>query len=301
MFPTCPSRYQLCTSPYPTQPHHSSILHAQDSRTGVHVVLKACIPQGHWYDAPREESQTISREIEILRDLPPHAHVIDVYEALDQLLVFPLAIGDLGTWVRVRTREADASVALDVLVISLHILQALAFLHSQGILHRDIKPSNILLLPDGRTVISDLGKAIRMRSSHGAGVPFSFTPEQGTIAYQAPEMLLGATDYTEAVDLWSMGVTLYELLYARDPFHPDEDGSLAQISAIFRALGTPDPDLWPEYGVWMSCASLSMYPYPLQPLFHPSLNPSPLTKVISCLVHLRPSKRSSAQKVFHVL
>ncbi|RKP13019.1 kinase-like domain-containing protein, partial [Piptocephalis cylindrospora] len=120
----------------------------------------------------------------------------------------------------------------DVLLIAVHVLQGLVFLHSHGIIHRDIKPSNLLLLPTGRIVLADLGQATKMRRQtiDSEDTTPLYTPEQGTISYQAVEILLGASNYRKDVDLWSLGVTLYTLLHAHDPFPEADQGVLSQIA-----------------------------------------------------------------------
>jgi serine/threonine protein kinase len=99
-------------------------------------------------------------------------------------------------------REFYRSVAR----IGLQAAEALAYAHSEGILHRDIKPSNLLLDAKGNIWITDFGLA----KLEGADELTQSGDFVGTLRYTAPERLEGCSDRRS--DLYSVGVTLYELL-----------------------------------------------------------------------------------------
>lgn len=106
--------------------------------------------------------------------------------------------------------------ARSVARIGFQIAEAVAHAHSQGILHRDIKPSNILLDQEGRAWLSDFGLAQLDAADQLTG-----TGELvGTLRYMAPERFKQAGDARS--DIYSLGVTLYELL-ALQPTFPESD------------------------------------------------------------------------------
>jgi hypothetical protein len=111
-----------------------------------------------------------------------------------------------------RAGELDDASAIEA---SAQVLEALAHAHARGIVHRDVKPSNVLLA-EGKEVsarVLDFGLAQMQEAetlTAQGDVP-------GTLAYIAPERLAGAPT-TEAADVWSVGVMLWEALAGRHPF-----------------------------------------------------------------------------------
>jgi serine/threonine protein kinase/tetratricopeptide (TPR) repeat protein len=111
-----------------------------------------------------------------------------------------------GSWAQVATR------------IAMRIAEALAHAHERGVLHRDIKPANVMLTEDGRVLLLDFGLA----SLQGTSRLTRTGSLLGSIPYMAPEQLRG--DGCDArSDVWSVGVTFYELLTLRLPFSGRND------------------------------------------------------------------------------
>lgn len=107
-------------------------------------------------------------------------------------------------------------------------------------LNRDLKTSNILLNNRGELKICDFGL------SRQYGSPLKpYTQLVVTLWYRAPELLLGATEYSTAIDMWSMGCIMAELLTKKPLFDGKRD--IDQLSKIFKMLGTPNEDIWPGY------------------------------------------------------
>ena len=88
-------------------------------------------------------------------------------------------------------------------------IQAIAFCHSEGIIHRDIKPSNILVSDNNKLVLADFGLACQINEKKE-------TEYCGTLQYIASEIILHES-YTYSVDIWSVGMTFYELLTGTCP------------------------------------------------------------------------------------
>ncbi len=87
--------------------------------------------------------------------------------------------------------------------------------HQRRILHRDLKPGNILLDADGEPHVADFGLATRLDD---AGTTSDSGPPAGSLPWMAPETLRGEATLSTAIDVWALGVILYELLTGVRPF-----------------------------------------------------------------------------------
>ncbi|KAH9251535.1 hypothetical protein BASA81_010566 [Batrachochytrium salamandrivorans] len=96
-----------------------------------------------------------------------------------------------------------------VAFVAKEVLQALSFLHGNDAIHRDIKPTNLLFNTDGRVKLADFGFASVLTKER----PTRST-KHGTPGYRAPELIC-TQEYGTKVDIWSLGVTLMELVQGR--------------------------------------------------------------------------------------
>lgn len=117
------------------------------------------------------------------------------------------------------------------------IAKGLSYLHERGIVHRDLKPANIFY-DDGYVKIGDYGLSKHISVSQHSGQTVSV----GTVHYMAPE--IGSGSYTKAIDIYALGVILYEMLSGRLPFtgssmaevlmrHVRENADVSGIAAPF--------------------------------------------------------------------
>jgi len=140
------------------------------------------------------------------------------------------------------------------------LLQAVAHCHSRLVHHRDIKPQNIMLEEaKNRLVLIDFNLARRIAAP--AVLASAVTPKVVTVNYRAPEILLfcssggadgrqqkysGGGHYGTAVDMWSVGCVLGELITQAPLFPPLDEAysEIGQLMSIFRRLGTPSADVF---------------------------------------------------------
>lgn len=158
----------------------------------------------------------IRREIEMMTRLA-NPHVVSMREVLkcrengNTYMVLELAdCGSLMSAIQRGVNFSDECIAS----VGLQVAQGLKFLHERNICHNDIKPSNILLFSNGRVKLADFGIVRSFQSADSV---------LGSPGYQAPEFL----DDTDSLDprkedVWSLGVTLYEMKFGRLPFFGDD-------------------------------------------------------------------------------
>ncbi|KAJ8257611.1 hypothetical protein GJAV_G00187670 [Gymnothorax javanicus] len=128
----------------------------------------------------------------------------------------------------------------EVKTLMIQLLRGVRHLHDNWILHRDLKTSNLLLSHKGILKVGDFGLAREY------GSPLKpYTPVVVTLWYRSPELLLGAKEYSTAVDMWSVGCIFGELL-TQKPLFPGKS-EIDQINKIFKDLGSPSEKIWPGY------------------------------------------------------
>lgn len=180
-----------------------------------------------------------NREIMMAAGLQ-HPHIVGVITAgeVDGLpyFIMPFVEGD-----SLRVRLAAGALSLrETVDILKDVARGLAYAHSRGIVHRDIKPDNILL-SRGAATIADFGVAKALGSAReeeeGAALTQAGT-SLGTPAYMAPEQAAGQSDVDHRADIYSLGITVYEMLSGKPPFH---DRSFARMIAAH--IAEPPPPL----------------------------------------------------------
>lgn len=185
-----------------------------------------------------------NREIQIMRQLAkqPHPYVVtlrhhfvskgsksdDVYLNL-VLEYIPETIYSVA---KQYNRAKEPFPLLSIKLYMYQLARALGHIHGMGICHRDIKPQNLLVDPQRQVLkLCDFGsaKALIRGEPNIAYICSRY--------YRAPELIFGSTDYTTAIDVWSQGCVLAEMLIG-SPIFPGASG-VDQLVEIIKVLGTP--------------------------------------------------------------
>src|SRR5919109_2136215 len=192
---------------------------AEDTRLGRQVALKFLAPSAQRDEESRARLIREARAASLLRS-PNIAVTYDLVEHGDSLfIVMEYVEGELLSD-RVARGPMPVREAIDV---ASQVADALDEAHSQNIIHRDIKSANLILTRRGLVKVLDFGLAkfddradVRVRDVTAMNIT-SPGLVMGTIAYMAPEQLLGG-DIDHRVDLFALGVVLYEMIAGRLPF-----------------------------------------------------------------------------------
>ncbi|KAJ7981745.1 Kinase superfamily protein [Quillaja saponaria] len=215
---------------------YSNVYRARDLEQKKIVALKKV----RFDNLEPESVRFMAREIHVLRRLD-HPNVIKLEGLVTSrmscslYLVFEYMEHDLAGLAShpgVKFTEAQVKCYMQ------QLLHGLDHCHNRGVLHRDIKGSNLLIDNNGILKIADFGLA----SFFDPHQSQPLTSRVVTLWYRPPELLLGATYYATAVDLWSAGCILAEL-YAGKPIMPGRT-EVEQLHKIFKLCGSPSDDYW---------------------------------------------------------
>ena len=211
------------------------VFRARDTRLGRDVAVKV-LPE-HLAGDPKALARFES-EAKAVAALS-HPNILALYD-VGETNGTRYAVTELleGETLRALVNQGPVSTKR-ALSIAHDVADALAAAHARGIVHRDVKPENVFLTEDGHVKLLDFGLARQQAVPSGAldtrspTVPVLTESGSilGTVAYMPPEQARGLpVDHRS--DQFSLGVTLYEMLSGRRPFHGEDAASL--VSAILR-------------------------------------------------------------------
>ncbi|RKO98081.1 hypothetical protein CXG81DRAFT_11353 [Caulochytrium protostelioides] len=208
------------------------------------VVFQAKLVDTDEYGAIKkvlQDKRFKNRELEIMR-LVRHPNIVSCKaffytngEKKDEVflnLVLEFLPQTVYRNLREYTKQKQHMPALNVKLFMYQLFRSLAYIHSLGVCHRDIKPQNLLL--DNHTGV------LKLCDFGSAKILVPSEPNVSYICsryYRAPELIFGATNYTTAIDIWSAGCVMAELMLGQ-PIFPGDSG-VDQLVEIIKVLGTP--------------------------------------------------------------
>ncbi|KAF8397612.1 hypothetical protein HHK36_016532 [Tetracentron sinense] len=209
---------------------------ATNSETKEEVAIKKI---GNAFDNRIDAKRTL-REIKLLCHMD-HENIIKIKDIIepsqrenfnDVYIVYELMDTDLHQIIRSTQALTDDHCQYFLY----QLLRGLKYIHSANVLHRDLKPSNLLLNSNCDLKICDFGLARTTSETD------FMTEYVVTRWYRAPELLLNCSEYTAAIDIWSVGCIFMEII-KREPLFPGKD-YVQQLRLITELLGSPeDSDL----------------------------------------------------------
>jgi len=188
-----------------------------------------------------------NRELQIMRQLAKHPHPFVVLlkhhflssgSKQDEVYLNLVLEYVPETIYSIAKQHSRSKVPVPIFAVKMYTYQlarALGHIHGMNICHRDVKPQNLLVDPDTYTLkLCDFGSAKALVKGE---------PNVAYICsryYRAPELIFGSNDYSTAIDVWSAGCVLAELLLG-SPLFPGSSG-VDQLVEIIKVLGTPSKD-----------------------------------------------------------
>ncbi|XP_015082247.1 probable serine/threonine-protein kinase At1g54610 isoform X1 [Solanum pennellii] len=265
---------------------YSNVYRARDLDQGKIVALKKV----RFDNLEPESVRFMAREIHILRRLD-HPNIIKLEGLVTSrmscslYLVFEYMEHDLAGLAShpgLKFTESQVKCYLQ------QLLRGLDHCHSRGVLHRDIKGSNLLIDNNGVLKIADFGLA----SFFDPRQSQPLTSRVVTLWYRPPELLLGATYYGTAVDLWSAGCILAEL-YAGKPIMPGRT-EVEQLHKIFKLCGSPSEEYWRKSRLPHATIFKPQQPYRRCVAETFKEFPAPALALIETLLSIDPADRGSS-------
>lgn len=196
--------------------------------------------------------------------------------------------------------DDDVEVRFDEALMKgwmMQLLKGVEAIHRSGSMHRDLKPSNILITQDCVLKIADFGLSTRKKKENGR-----LTNNVATMWYRAPELILGSTQYSNSIDMWSVGCIFGELLFKRALIPGSSE--LTQLEKIFFACGTPNKHNWSnvhELPRWHGLKPAIDQPSRLDEMFKLFLNSGMYSMIdlLKKMLVLDPCKRITAKEALN--
>ncbi|WVQ74162.1 hypothetical protein IAR50_003755 [Cryptococcus sp. DSM 104548] len=235
------------------------VINVQDTYTDTTLAVK-CITRV--FDKVILAKRAL-REITLLRHFWGHENLtglVDLDHVWDGYNEIYLYMEPMEADLHQIIRSDQTLTAAHCQYFTYQLLRGMAYIHSANVIHRDLKPGNLLVNGDCELKICDFGLARGFKPVVGEEVQEDgkMTEYVATRWYRAPEIMLSNKRYTTAIDVWSMGCIIAELLGRQPIFRGDN--YVDQLTLILQTLGTPDDETLEKLAGEKACAFVRSLP-----------------------------------------
>ena len=152
-----------------------------------------------------------------------HPNIIKVTDLIEEgdTVAFVMEYVDGETLKEYLERKGKLSDE-EIKTIFSQMLDAVGYVHKQGLIHRDIKPSNFMISPNGQVKLLDFGIAKNLNSNNAEYTITEQHQIMGTAMYMSPEQIKSTKEVTFSADIYSLGVVLWQMLAGKKPYNTNE-------------------------------------------------------------------------------
>ncbi|KAG8899559.1 Mitogen-activated protein kinase [Tulasnella sp. 417] len=289
---------------------YGCVVAAKHKRTGEGCAIKKITS----INTKRILTKRCLREIKLLHHFRGHKNITCLYDMdivfepngnFNEVYLYEeLMEADLHAIIRSGQPLSDAH--FQACSFMYQTLCGLKYIHSANVLHRDLKPGNLLVNADCELKICDFGLARGYTPAGGTAPPSKAAGNQGFMTeyvatrwYRAPEIMLSFANYTTAIDVWSVGCILAELLGGK-PIFKGRD-YVDQLNQILHYLGTPSEDTLRRVGSPRAqdyIRSLPIKPRIAFQTLYPNANPLAID-LLGKMLAFDPAKRISCEEALN--
>ncbi|KAF5303645.1 hypothetical protein FQA39_LY09892 [Lamprigera yunnana] len=215
---------------------HGYVMKGLNKLTGTEVALKKLIIKHLDEGIPTN----IMREIYSLKVLSSD-YIVKMLDIIPHGMGFVLVMEYLPSSLYEVLRDCDNPLSEpQIKCYTKMLLLGVKYMHESHIMHRDLKPANLLIAHNGLLKVADFGLARIYLKNEPVR---KYSHQVATRWYRSPELLYGSHNYTNSIDMWSIGCILAEL-YNKSPLFPGET-DIEQLAIVLYSLGTPTEETWP--------------------------------------------------------
>jgi len=191
-----------------------------------------------------EQLEALKTEITILKKVSNHQNVVGYfgsYKVNQNKIWMVMELMDGGPLTSVLNLYPDIQLSEpEVTRVCVEVLRGLMYLHSQNFIHRDIKSDNVLLNSAGDVKLADFGFSVQLTAERSKRCTVVGTPY-----WMAPELING-DPYGPVVDIWSLGVMIYEMADGEPPYLNEPPMKALFLISSKGLPGLKDPGKWSE-------------------------------------------------------